>query len=555
LPRRRRSRVKRTQKTEYLLAASIALMTLLVYLPALQNDFVDWDDNVYISDNPHIRSLDMTFFKWAFWGFHAANWHPLTWVSHAVDYALWGLNPLGHHLTNSILHAANTFVVVLIAMRLLTAFKERTTQNGQLPFLHEQAILIAAGVTGLLFGIHPLHVESVAWVSERKDLLCALFYILSVMAYMKYIGSRQPAVGSRELEVSSQRSENRIPQATINNHQSAGFYLLALGYFVLALLSKPMAVSLPVVLLILDWHPFGRIRSLKTFLAACIEKLPFIALSLISSLLTILAQEAGNAMRTTDFTPLSMRMLVAAKALVAYLGKMIWPMKLVPFYPYPKDASLFTLEYLLPLILAAGITIACVLSVKKQKLWLSVWGYYVATLIPVLGIVQVGNQSMADRYTYLPSLGPFLIFGLVVAGAFRRIDVAARRGLIVRIISATVTLLVVVSLSYVTVKQTGVWKNSLDLWSYVIEQDAGVYQAYNMRGMIYANRGQFDRALDDLDKGLVVEPDAVKLLINHAFVCIKVGQTERGLSDLKRACDLGNDFSCKAAQSYAKGGH
>jgi hypothetical protein len=224
--------VKRTWNTEYYVAAAVALLTLLVYLPALQNEFVDWDDNVYIFDNPYIRSLDMAFFKWAFWGFHAANWHPLTWASHALDYAVWGLNPLGHHLTSISLHALNTFLVVALVTRLLDAYN--TKQNR--PALNDRMVLIAAATTGLLFGLHPVHVESVAWVSERKDVLCALFFLLSLLSYLSYVSS---------------------------NTQKT--YLLSLGFFVLALLSKPMAVTLPVVLLILDWYPYGRIRSFKTF--------------------------------------------------------------------------------------------------------------------------------------------------------------------------------------------------------------------------------------------------------------------------------------------------
>jgi hypothetical protein len=190
--------MKRTWSTQYLLAASVAFLTLLVYLPALRNEFVYWDDNLYIFENPHIRSLDASFFRWAFFDFHASNWHPLTWISHAVDYALWALNPLGHHLTNIVLHAANTFLVVLLVMRLLEVLKERTTGKGLPEFLTDQTVLIAGVVTGLLFGLHPVHVESVAWVAERKDLLCALFFLLSIMAYVKYARGQGAGVRSQK---------------------------------------------------------------------------------------------------------------------------------------------------------------------------------------------------------------------------------------------------------------------------------------------------------------------------------------------------------------------
>ena len=190
--------MQRAWHVKYYLAASIALVTFFVYLPALRNEFVYWDDNLYIFENPHIRSLDAAFFRWAFFDFHAGNWHPLTWISHAVDYALWGLNPLGHHLTSIILHAINTALVVVLVLQLFELARERIQQNAAASFLNGRAVLIAAGVTGLLFGIHPVHVESVAWVAERKDLLCALFFLMIIIAYanaVKRMGMAQRIKG------------------------------------------------------------------------------------------------------------------------------------------------------------------------------------------------------------------------------------------------------------------------------------------------------------------------------------------------------------------------
>ena len=192
--------MRKTYGAKFYLTAAVALLTFLVYLPALRNEFVYWDDNLYIFENPFIRSLDATFFRRAFLGFPASNWHPLTWISHAVDYALWGMNPLGHHLTSIILHAINTALVILLAVKLLETARERSTRKGASSFLNDRTVLIAAGVTGLLFGIHPVHVESVAWVSERKDLLCALFFLLSIMAYTKYLVSGESGARGREPE-------------------------------------------------------------------------------------------------------------------------------------------------------------------------------------------------------------------------------------------------------------------------------------------------------------------------------------------------------------------
>jgi len=195
-------------------------------------------------------------------------------------------------------------------------------------------------------------------------------------------------------------------------------------------MSKPMAVALPVVLLILDWCPLDRVRSRPALRTVLFEKIPFSALSLFSSIMTILAQQSGESIASLELTPFSTRVLVATKALIAYLGKMLAPRDLVAYYPYPREVSFFSFEYLSAAILVLGITAGCVVLARKQKLWLSAWGYYVITLIPVLGIVQVGNQAMADRYTYLPGLGPFLVAGLGVAWSAAKMDAVPRWGVL-----------------------------------------------------------------------------------------------------------------------------
>jgi len=502
--------VQRPRLGKYYLAASIALITFIVYLPALHNEFVYWDDNLYIFENPNIRSLDAGFFRWAFLEFHVSNWHPLTWISHALDYALWGLNPLGHHLTNIILHAVNTALVVLLALKLLEFVRERSARNGAASFLNNRTILIAAGATGLLFGIHPVHVESVAWVSERKDLLCALFFLMSVISYANYV-----------------------------SYKTYKTYMLTLGFFVLALMSKPMAVSLPVVLLILDWHPFSRIRSLRTAWASIVEKLPFIFLSLLASLLTILAQREGNSMASLEFVPLSTRLLVAGQSLVVYIQKMLLPLNLMPLYIYPKDVSLFSFKYVSTLLLVMGTTAICAVLARKRKSWLSVWGFYVITLIPVLGIIQVGNQPMADRYAYLPSLGPFLLAGAGAAWISEKALREERRGLFIRGVGIIIALLLVFSLSYLTARQTAVWKDSLSLWTYVIEKEPGkIPLAYNNRGMVFYKAGVFDKAIADFDRAIGMDPEYAKAYYNRGSTYDKMGELDKAIADYRKTISL-----------------
>lgn len=473
------------------IAGAAALATFVLYLPALRNEFVGvWDDNAYIAENVAIRSMNLPFFQWAFFDFHASNWHPLTWISHAVDYALWGLNPLGHHLTNIILHAANTAIVVLLTMKLLGIVKERTRQDTSTFFLTDRTILIVAGVTGLLFGFNPIHVESVAWVAERKDLLCAFFFLLSITMYT----------------ISARTECHEAPQDEPFSRLFNKRRLITLGFFILALLSKPMAVTLPVVLLILDWYPINRIRSLKTLWDAGIEKIPFFALSLASSVITILAQRTGESIVSLEFAPLSSRVLIAFRSIVVYLGKMIVPVNLIPLYPYPRNVSLFSLEYLLAISLTMGITAACMVLVKKQKFWLSAWGYYVVTLIPVLGIVQVGNQSMADRYAYLPSLGPFLMAGLCVAWIVVKVNNVPKWRVLFKFVGTAGGLIVLCSMSYITFQQIGIWKNGFVLWDHVIAKGYESATAYNNRGMSLEDMGQRDRAIADYERAIALDP-------------------------------------------------
>jgi tetratricopeptide (TPR) repeat protein len=492
------------------LAAAVALVTFIVYLPALHNEFVYWDDNLYVFENPNIRSLDAAFFQWAFLEFHVSNWHPLTWISHAVDYAIWGLNPLGHHLTNIILHAVNTALVVVLALKLLEFVREQSALKETGSFLNNRMILIAAGATGLLFGIHPVHVESVAWISERKDLLCALFFLLSVIWYANYV-----------------------------SYKTYKTYMLTLGFFVLALFSKPMAVTLPVALLILDWYPFNRIRSPRKAWGSIVEKLPFIFLSLFSSLLTLLAQREGNSMAPLDFVPLSTRLLVAVQSLAVYIQNMLLPLNLIPLYPYPKDVSLFSFKYASTLLLVMGATAICAVLARKRKIWLSVWSFYVIMLIPVLGIIQVGNQPMADRYAYLPSLGPFLLAGAGVAWISEKAFREKRRGLFITGATIIIALLLVCCLSILTVRQTAIWRNSISLWTYVIEKEPErIPLAYNNRGMVFYKAGMFDRALADFDQAIGMDPEYAKAYYNRGSTYDTMGQLDKAIVDYRKTISL-----------------
>jgi lipoprotein NlpI len=504
------------KNVRYYCAAAVALATFLVYLPALRNDFVNWDDGPYVLENPHIRSLSADFFKWAFSAFYENNWHPLTWLSHALDYALWGLNPLGHHLTSIVLHAINTFLVVFLVTRFLEAGNERRAGTGPATFLNERAMLIAAGTTGLLFGLHPIHVESVAWVAERKDLLCALFFLLSAITYVNAVKRMGSAADGKRLTLGAMR--------------------YALLFFILALLSKPMAVTLPVVLLILDWHPFDRIRSWKTLLSALVEKIPFMILSLCSSIVTVLAQRAGGGLISTEEVALPERLLVAVHSVPSYLGNMLWPRNLAAFYPFPQNTAFLSAEFLPAIILVSGITAACLVYRNKRKVWLSVWGYFVVTLVPVSGIVQVGGQSMADRYTYLPSLGPFLLAGLGAAWTWGKASNLKKWRPALQLFCGATAVFAIVFLVYATGEQIGTWKNSFALWNDVIQKKPRrVPVAYVNRGVAFMDMGRLDRAVEDFDTAIALDPSDYLPYTNLGKLYLNIGSFEKSIEYASRA--------------------
>jgi len=523
----------KTQQFKYYLAASIALVTFLVYFSSLQNDFVNYDDNIYVYENPYIRSFDLAMFKWAFSTFRYGNWHPITWISLALDYAIWGLNPLGYHLINITLHATNTFIVALLVAELLHAVKLFTIDDSYFT-------LIVVATTSLLFGLHPLHVESVAWVSERKDLLCALFFLLGIMTYMKYLNV-----------TSNEGVQKKLTSRILNK-----WVLFAFGFFTLALLSKPMAVTLPVVLLILDWYPFKRISNFKSFVSVLFEKAHFIVLAFVSSTLTLLTQSGA-----VGTPPLSIRLLVAANSLIVYMYRMIVPLNLIPVYVYSMHKShYYSLEYGFTAVLAITITITCLAAARREKVWLAVCYYYVITLLPVLGIVQVGIQSRADRYTYLPSLGPFLIVGLGVAWVLTRLLNAKKQGIISKIskfVIPAMAIIVMICMSYFTFKQIRIWKNGIVLWSYVIQEEPEkVPIAYVNRGSMFYRVGQLDKAIADFDKAIELNPMYLGVFLNWSYraeayfrrglIFEKMGRLDRAAADFQEACYLRNEAGCKA---------
>jgi hypothetical protein len=526
-----------------LLAVLIAVVSAVAYLPSLGYDFVKFDDDDYVTENPYLKSPDLTFVKWAVVSFYPDNWFPMVWLSYSLDYALWGLNPMGYHLTNVLLHMMNTLLVVMLAALLFRV---------SFGVLNEKGLFMAV-LVGAIFGLHPLHVESVVWVSERKDVLYAFFWLLSLLAYMKYAEMR--AFNKRAL-----------------------YYILCLGLFSFSLMSKPMAVTLPLVFLIIDCYPLRRLALGKGFMrVAVLEKLPFYALSIGCAKLAMMAQSGIGAVISTDSFPLWQRFWVAVKALRLYIQKFILPIDLAPFYPLPEIVNPFSFEYLGSLALVLGITVVCLVFVKKAPALMAAWSYFVITLLPVLGLVKVGFIIGADRYMYLPMLGPLVMLSI---GASRLLEGKKRKPLIVFII------IIMIVLSVMTVMQGRIWKDSLTLRYFMAmnvpetpkpyadsafeHMRAGRYESavkdmtqaislvsgqwgqtykpelhnyYNSRGNAYFALKKYDMAVEDYGMAISYKPEEAEYYYNRALSFGRLNLLDKAISEYRKSISHDPDFA------------
>ncbi len=466
---------------------SLFLLTLLALRGVLDNGFVlNWDDFEYVTENHMIQSW--TYLPEMITSSHSANWHPLTWFSHALDYQLYGLDPWGHHLTSLILHGLNTCWI--FALFVLLASKVRGASH--------QSVLAGGIFTALLFGLHPLRIESVAWVSERKDLLCSFFFFSTIGSYLSYV----------------QEKKNRG-------------YAVLVFLFALALMSKPMAVTLPVVLLLLDVFPLERWCTLKDFPHLLKEKIPLFALSLATSVITLLSQGSTGAVRTLSETSLSDRIINAFHALWFYLEKTLWPRGLLPFYPAWENPSWASMEFLLGLALFLGATLFGVYKWRKgNPAWMIAWLFYLVTVLPVIGIIKVGTQAMADRYTYIPILGPVFLIGAGVMILWQKHKVET--------ILATVAMVFVLSMS--SSKQIKIWKDGESLWLSVVQAFPGkVYRAHANLAVYYFQGNQLAKAEEQLNTAQRIQPNQVDTLFYMGMVYTRQGRWEEAREALQKA--------------------
>jgi|WetSurMetagenome_2_1015567.scaffolds.fasta_scaffold76461_2 protein O-mannosyl-transferase len=477
----------------WIILISLTVITLLAFWQVKDCDFINFDDNVYITKNNLIQNgLTIDGIRWAFTTTHVANWHPLTWISHMLDIQLYGLNPRGHHLTNLLFHIANTLLLFLILNRMTQA-------------------LWQSAIVATLFAIHPLHVESVAWVAERKDVLSTFFWMLTMGAYIFYV--ERPGLKR---------------------------YLAVLVLFALGLMAKPMLVTLPFVLLLLDYWPLKRFKlarvpqgtgqptgpehSWQLLLPFIREKVPLFVLSLFSCIVTYFTQTA--AMASIEAFPLTIRVSNAFVSYLFYIDKMIWPTDLALLYPHPREWPGW-------LFLGAALPTITVtyLALRKAKLfpYLAVgWFWYLGTLVPVIGLVQVGSQTRADRYTYVPLIGLFIILAwgipeIINGWRYRKAVLAA--------FSAFILL----CLFFVTYTQVGYWQNSISLFDHTISVTNRNSVMYNNRGSVYLDSGDYSRAIKDFDKATEINRNYANPYYNRGMAYGKLGDHSRALEEFNTA--------------------
>ncbi len=471
----------------------LAVATIIAFGPLCQNEFINYDDDDYVTENPQVRAgLTRKSVVWAFTTPHAANWHPLTWLSHMLDCELFGPDPLWHHLTSLLFHIANSLLLFLVLQRMTGA-------------------VWPSGFVAAVFALHPLHVESVAWVAERKDVLSTFFWMLTIAAYIRY--AKRPGIGR---------------------------FLLVFLAFGSGLMAKPMLVTLPFVLLLLDYWPLGRfgaeqaknsVYQRATFSGLVIEKIPLFVLTVVSCAVTYLVQQSIGAVALIKVVGLKLRLANAVVSCGNYIWKMVWPSRLAVFYPYDSTRPIWQ-------IAAAGLVLAGVSAVVfllRRRPYLAVgWLWYLGTLVPVIGLVQVGQQSMADRYTYVPLIGLFI---MIVWGSHS----LSAKWRVRRIVPGVIVAAVVSALMICTWRQVGYWRNSITLFEHTLAVTSRNHQAHVNLGLALSNRGMrgdIDKAIEHYRKALPLDPKPASVYSLLGSALTKRGELDEAIEQHREALRL-----------------
>lgn len=470
-------------------------ITFVAYWPVFQNDFIKLDDRQYVVENPHVLGgVTWPDVKWAFQPGYASNWHPLTWLSHMLDVQFFGLNPGWHHLGNLVLHVANVILLFLVLRRMTGA-------------------IWCSAFVATIFAVHPLHVESVAWVAERKDVLSGFFFFLTLWAYVRYT----------ELD-------NQNPDS---NRAKWSWYATALILFALGLMSKSILVTLPCVLLLLDFWPLQRLQS-KTRWRLLWEKIPFLCLAMASCVATYMAEGKGHAVSMG--LPLGPRIANVIASYVKYLGKTLWPANLSVFYPhpdlrYPLSTQWPDWQILVGALLVVAVCAFALLRHKRQPWFVTGWFWYLGTLVPVIGIIQVGKQGMADRYTYIPLIGVFVC----CAWGANELLAGLRSG---KTVLAAVGILVTTACVLATQKQVKYWRNDFTLFEHALTVTPNNPVAHHLIGADLQEQHKYDLALTHFRAAVESDPNFVDAYCSLGFTLYAIGKMDEAIEQYQTAIRL-----------------
>lgn len=486
------------------LSLALVLLTILVYWPVGKTAFINFDDNHYITENGHVKAgLSWNTVKWAFVTYDAANWHPLTWLSHALDCQMFGLNPAGHHFIGVLLHALNV-VLLFLVLKSLTGFTWRSL------------------IVATIFAVHPLNVESVAWAAERKTLLSMMFFLLAVWAYCSYL--RKPSLSR---------------------------YLGVAGLFVLALMSKPQVITFPVLLLLLDYWPLGRTRFFtaapnsaalpaKSGLWLLTEKLPLLALSAASAVITLRAQSAGHAVRTVVEYSLGSRIENAIVSYAWYVRDVFLPRHLAPIYPHPAGL-IETWKAVLATTILIALSALSIIGRKRAPYLLFGWLWFLGAMVPMIGLIQVGVQARADRYMYVALIGILSATISGVAELFARHKVSpAWAGALFGLVMA--------ALSIAAFNQIGHWQNSETLWNYTIAVTRNNFLAEDNLAQELAHQGRTQEAMVHFQNTLRLYDWGPSDLIMFGVYEQRHGYTSDSIKQYERALKNTTDANTRAIE-------
>ncbi len=481
------------KRSVVLICAVLAIVTLAAYWPVLSCEFIDFDDDIYVTNNQHVlKGITLDGIKYAFSIAEAentSNWHPLTWLSHMLDCELFGQNAGLHHLTNLLIHTSSAILLLLVL----------ASMTGR---IWSSAFVAAA------FALHPLHVESVAWIAERKDVLSGFFWFLTMACYLRYTRA-----GGK------------------------GNYILALIVFGLGLMAKPMLVTLPFVLLLLDYWPLNRfelkpvadgLRNIRPFV---VEKIPFFIFSAASCVVTYVAQKSAHAI--VYEMPIEARLANTVVSYVAYILKTVWPVELAVFYPL-KDVLLW--QAVLAFFVLAVVTVAAVFLIGRKRYFAVGWLWYLGTLVPVIGLVQVGDQRFADRYTYIPLIGLFMI-------AFWAVGDLCRKRPALRVFSGLTVMLLLAGMLAGTRNQLSYWRDSISLYRHTIQvTENNSTMQYNLANILII-KGQHDEAITLLRSVLQIDPDNAKAHSDLGVSLTMTGQLHEAIEHYRRALQIDPEYA------------